>query len=112
MNTHWLNVPQEEANKAKELKCRWDSYKRRWWKPSYVSLLKIPEHWLPPESFVSKATKAQRGRRASAKTNSVKVWDSELNIVYPSVKCAQEELQLSYKQLTELFALGRYKKIN
>jgi hypothetical protein len=113
MNTHWLNVPKEEATKAKELKCRWDADKRKWWKPSFVSMVLIPKHWIPPESLVSKKTKRARGNKASVNTNAVKVWDSELNIVYPSVIAAQTELQMTYKQLSDLCANGtRYKKIN
>ena len=113
MNTYWLNVPHEEADKAKALRCRWDADKRRWWKPSNLSILKIPAHWLPTDLMSKNIhTRSVKGRRKSVKTNSVKLWDSELNIVYPSLSCAQEELNLTYKQVTELCKQGtRYKKI-
>lgn len=111
MKAYWLNVPQEESDKAKALRCRWDAYKRRWWKPQYVSSLNIPKHWLPPEVFVSMSTKAKRGRRAALKTNSMGLMDMETMTAYPSIKCVQEELNLTYKQVKELIASGRYKQI-
>jgi hypothetical protein len=113
MNTYWLNVPQEEADKAKALRCKWDADKRRWWKPRNISIMNIPEEWLPID-LVGKNiyTRGRIGRKAALKATCVRVWDSELNIVYPSMKCAQEELKLTYKQLNDLCAIGtRYKKI-
>lgn len=111
VSTYWLNVPQEEASKAKELRCRWDSYKRRWWKPAYVSMMVLPKHWIPTDLVESIHVKARKGRIASSRTNSAKIWDTELNIVYPSMRCLQDELNITYKQVKDLIASGRYKKI-
>lgn len=113
MFTYWLNVPQEEADKAKALRCRWDADKRRWWKPRNVSIMKLPTHWLPADLMGKNIyTRGKIGRKKSRLATSVRIWDSELNIVYPSMVCAQEELNLTYKQLTELCKEGsRYKKI-
>lgn len=111
MNTHWLNVPQEEADKAKALRCKWDADKRRWWKPSNVSIRAVPKHWLPPEALVSNATKRRRGLKAAAKANSKGLWDTKSNIAYPSITCVQKELNLTYRQVKDLIASRQFKQI-
>ena len=111
MNTYWLNVPQEEADNAKSLRCRWDADKRRWWKPSNVSVMKIPKHWLPTDLIESWRTKGNKGRRASVKATSKGLMDMETRIAYPSIKCTQEQLNLTYKQVKELIVSGRFKQI-
>jgi hypothetical protein len=111
MNTYWLNVPHEEADKAKALRCKWDADKRRWWKPSNVSIMAIPKDWISPDVFDSWKKKGIKGRRASVKATSKGLIDMESRIAYPSIKCTQEQLNLSYKQVKELIASGRFKQI-
>jgi hypothetical protein len=95
--TVWLRVPYEDKDKAKELGCRWDWDKRKWWKPDTVDVSTLPKSWVAVDKLSARSMYKQSQRRAG-KSSATKVLDVQSNIVYPSVKAVCAALNMNYQQ--------------